>query len=156
MLAIRVAGCVSLRVTSELSSTEVSVMKIFGWVLSLLLAALFALSSYSKIVPAASTTEQTEKVLFAPDLMRSIGMIEIVIVIIYLLPQTSVLGAILLTGYMGGAIVVHLQMGESFLFQFLIGVMIWFGCAFRQPEIFRLVWGGIFPFFTKSTPADKP
>ena len=82
--------------------------------------------------------------------MQIIGWIEIVIAILFLLPQTTMLGAILLTGYMGGAIVTHVRMGESCIAQVVIGIVVWVALGLRQPEIFRLAFGGLIPTFQKN------
>ena len=60
---------------------------------------------------------------------------------VYLIPQCSFLGAILITGYLGGAVVTDLRVGESFIAPIIIGVLVWVGLALRRPEIWRLALG---------------
>ena len=71
-------------------------------------------------------------------LLPALGVLEIAATIIYLIPRTSFLGAILLTGYLGGAICTHLLAGDPWFFPIIIGVLAWLGLALRQPLIFSL------------------
>lgn len=132
-------------------------MKIAGWILSLLIAALLSMSIYFKFFPPPEALEVNAKMGLGPDIIKTIGMIELVVTLLFLLPPTTVLGAILLTGYFGGAIMVHIMMKESCLVQVIIPIVIWFGAALRKPEIFRLVWGGLIPVLNKKerTPSDS-
>src|SRR4051812_32133512 len=59
-------------------------------------------------------------------------VVEIVCVILYAIPRTAVLGAILLTGYLGGAVATHVHAGEMFLFPVLFGVLVWLGLFLRD------------------------
>jgi hypothetical protein len=61
-------------------------------------------------------------------------MLELVCAVIYLLPCTCILGAILTTGYFGGAIATNMRLGESFLLPLMAGVMIWGGLYLRANE----------------------
>lgn len=69
---------------------------------------------------------------YAPDLGRTIGIIEAVCLILYIVPRTSILGAVLLTAVMGGAIATHIRVGDPLLSHILFGVYL--GAA---------LWGGI-------------
>jgi hypothetical protein len=60
---------------------------------------------------------------------------EIVCAIIYAIPQTATLGAILLTGYLGGATATHVHAGEPFYFPVLFGILVWLGLLFREPRL---------------------
>jgi hypothetical protein len=72
-----------------------------------------------------------------------IGTVELVCLALYLLPRTSVLGAILLTGYLGGAVATHVRVGSPLLshvlFPTYIGLMIWGGLYLREPRLRALV-----------------
>ncbi len=61
---------------------------------------------------------------------------EIISVTLYFIPQTSVLGAILLTGFFGGAVAVHARAGDGlFYIPVLFGIVIWLGIYFREPRL---------------------
>jgi len=78
---------------------------------------------------------------YSQDLIAKIGILEIALAIVYLIPRTSFPGAILLTGYLGGAIATHVRVGDPFFFPIIVGVLMWIGLALRCPEIFSLAVG---------------
>jgi hypothetical protein len=65
-------------------------------------------------------------------------IIEILCVILYAIPQTAVLGAILLTGYLGGAVATHVHAGEPWFFPVIMGVIVWLGLVLRDPRLREL------------------
>ena len=69
----------------------------------------------------------------------AIGILELVCTAIYLVPRTAVLGAILLTGYLGGAVAVTVQMGMAFWLPAVFGVLVWGGLWLRDPRIRALL-----------------
>ena len=76
-------------------------------------------------------------------LARSLGIITIVCTVLYSVPPTSILGAILLTGYLGGAIASHVRIGSPLfthvLFGFYLGLMVWGGLWLRDPALRNLI-----------------
>jgi DoxX-like family len=68
-----------------------------------------------------------------------LGIVELSCTMIYLFPRTSVLGAILLTGYLGGAIATHLRIGEAFYLQLILGVLVWLGLFLRDYRLRALL-----------------
>lgn len=76
------------------------------------------------------------------DLSVGIGVLEIVCVAIYVTPPTSVLGAVLLTGYLGGAVASQLRVGHSFfeiVFPVILGFLFWGGLVFRDDRVRAIV-----------------
>ena len=70
----------------------------------------------------------------------TIGIVELLCTVIYLIPRTSVLGAILLTGYLGGAVATHVRIADpSFVGPLLFGVLVWLGLYVRDPRIRALI-----------------
>jgi hypothetical protein len=71
------------------------------------------------------------------------GIVLLACVILYVIPQTSVLGAILLTGYLGGAVATHVRVGDPLLthtlFPVYVGVLIWLGLYLRDGPLRALV-----------------
>ncbi|MEI6106626.1 MAG: DoxX family protein [Opitutae bacterium] len=68
-----------------------------------------------------------------------LGVLEAACAIIYIIPRTAVLGAILLTGYLGGAIATHVRIGEPGYAQFILGVLLWGGLYLRDPRLRALI-----------------
>lgn len=76
-----------------------------------------------------------------PTAILAIAALELTCLALYLIPRTTVLGTLLLTGYFGGATVTHLIGGESLVPPLVLGLVIWGGAYFRVPELHEL-----FPF----------
>jgi len=68
-----------------------------------------------------------------------VAILMFVCTVIYAIPQTSILGAILLTGYLGGATASHLRIGEPFYFPVVVGVLVWLGIFLREERLRALV-----------------
>jgi len=72
-----------------------------------------------------------------------IGIIELLCILLYAIPATSVLGAILLTGYLGGAVAAQLRVGNplfgQILFPIYVGLMVWGGLWLREPRLSKLI-----------------
>jgi len=68
-----------------------------------------------------------------------LGILEAACTVIYLIPATSVLGAILLAGYMGGAICTHWRVGDPFVGQIAIALVIWLAIYLREPRLKALI-----------------
>jgi multidrug efflux pump subunit AcrB len=117
-------------------------MKITSWVITGLVALfLIGPSALGKFVEWEGKEEMFTQLGFTTELMAKIGVLEIVLALLLLIPRTSFLGAILLTGYLGGATVTHVRVGDPFYMPIIIGVVMWVGLACRKPEIFALVAG---------------
>jgi len=71
--------------------------------------------------------------------LTPILIVEIACAILYAIPRTSVLGAILLTGYLGGATATHVRAGEAFYLPVVVGVVIWVGLYLRDERVRALV-----------------
>jgi hypothetical protein len=75
-----------------------------------------------------------------PDgVLPKIIVTELVCALIYAIPRTSVLGAILLTGYLGGTTATHVRAGEPFLLPVIMGIVIWVGLFLREERLRALV-----------------
>jgi hypothetical protein len=77
------------------------------------------------------------------ELARVVGTVELLCLLLYCLPRTAVLGAILLTGYLGGAVLTHLRIGSPLLSHTLfptgIGLMLWGALWLREPRLRALL-----------------
>src|ERR1700730_10632021 len=87
--------------------------------------------------------EGFEKLRFPLRFAVPLGIIELVCILLYVIPRTSILGAILLTGYLGGAIAIQLPTGNSLfgevLFPVYIGVILWGGICLRDAQLRALI-----------------
>ncbi|MBI1348042.1 DoxX family protein [bacterium] len=114
-------------------------MVITGWVLSLLPMPLFAMSTAMKFLQPKEVTEGMTKFGWPMEIVSTLGVIEGACLILYIIPRTSVLGAILLTGYLGGAIATHVRVGDAWIMPFLFGVLLWLGLYLRDYRLRALV-----------------
>jgi hypothetical protein len=80
---------------------------------------------------------------FQPGLLTGIGILLLLCTMLYVVPATSVLGAVLLTGYLGGAVSLHLRVGNPLLgyvlFPVYVGVLMWAGLCLRDPRLLALL-----------------
>ena len=116
-----------------------------GRIMSGLVIAFLLFDGAVKLVPIAPVTETMEQLGYpvSATLARGLGVLTLVCTVLYLVPQTSVLGAILLTGYLGGAIATHLRVGSPIfshlLFGLYLGLMVWGGLYLRDPWLRALM-----------------
>lgn len=110
-----------------------------GAAISALLTVMLLFSAGMKLAKPPAVVEGFEKLGWNPDLAVPIGMLELTCVAVYLLPRTSVLGAILLTGYLGGATATHVRLGDPFIATVMVGVLLWFGLFLRDARVRALI-----------------
>jgi hypothetical protein len=110
-----------------------------GRVISGLLACLLAMSAAMKLVGAREVIEGFARMGLPESLRVPLGVLELVCVLVYVFPATSVMGAILLTGYVGGTIVTHLRIGEPVVFQIALGLLVWLGLYLRESRLKSLL-----------------
>lgn len=99
-------------------------------VLLLLMSAGMKLSHRPEVVQGF-----VQKAGYPESTITPIGLTELVCTVLYVLPWTRVLGAVLLTGYLGGAVATHVRGGEAFFSPILVGVLLWLGLYLRDPRL---------------------
>lgn len=110
-----------------------------GRVLSILPCLLLLMSGAMKFIRPPGFDEGLAHMGWTADKMTYLGIVEIACVVIYLIPRTAVIGAILLTAYMGGAIATHVRVGDPFWVQILVGMAFWGGLWLRDPRLKQLI-----------------
>lgn len=121
---------------------EASVSKTTVWisyVLSVLPCLLLFLSASFKFMQPAGFDEGIAHLGWDGKLIAYIGVLEITVAVLYLIPKTSVFGAILIAAYMGGAVATHVRVGDPFWVQILIIASVWGGLYLRDPRIRQLI-----------------
>ena len=120
-------------------------MRLLGRVLSGLVIVFMLFDGAIKLVPWPVVTETMEKMGYGSNesLARTLGAITIACTVLYSIPPTSILGAILLTGYLGGAMASHVRIGSPLfthiLFGLYLGLMVWGGLWFRDRSLRGLI-----------------
>lgn len=112
-----------------------------GRVLSALPVLAMAASGSMKLMHAAPIVEQVvNKFGFQEGSLTGIGLLELACVVVYAIPRTAVLGAVLLTAYLGGAVVTHIRVGNpGFVTAIVLGVFVWGGLYGRDERIRALL-----------------
>jgi hypothetical protein len=108
-------------------------------ILTLLIILSFVPSAIMKLILHPQAATGFSEMGIPPEAIIPIGVVELLCLAIYLVPQTTVLGAVLLTGYLGGATLANIIGGTDFIHALVIGVMVWAVEWFQVPEIQRLV-----------------
>jgi hypothetical protein len=111
-----------------------------GLIISAIPVLFMLFDSIIKIIKIGPVVESFAQLGYPVDLARSIGIVELLCVIIYMIPRSAVLGAILLTGFLGGATAVKLRFEDPwFLFSVGIGVLVWLGLFLRDDRLRILI-----------------
>jgi DoxX-like protein len=101
-----------------------------------------AFDGVTKVIKVAPVVEASEKIGIPPHALLGIGIVLLACTTIYAIPRTAVLGAILLTGYLGGATAIHVRAGSGVfpvVFSIAFGVLAWVGLVLREPRLLRTI-----------------
>jgi len=119
--------------------------RLLGRVLSGLVIVFMMFDGAIKLVPWPVVTQTMDRIGYGSSegLARTLGVITIACTVLYSIPPTSILGAILLTGYLGGAMASHVRIGSPLfshiLFGFYLGLMLWGGLWLRDGSLRDLI-----------------
>jgi len=110
-----------------------------GRVISVLASLLFLVSAFMKLKGGTDVMQGMAHLGLPESMVMPLAILEISCVVIYLIPATSVLGAILLAGYIGGAICTHWRAGDPFYIQIALGLFVWLGLYLRENRLKALI-----------------
>lgn len=114
-----------------------------GWTLTTLVVLFLLMDSVMKLADMPFVRQASAQIGFPVSVDRTIGFIELVCLVLYAVPRTAVLGAILTTGLLGGAVAAHFLLGDPVfthtLFGVYVGILAWGGLWFRDPRIRALI-----------------
>jgi hypothetical protein len=111
-----------------------------GWVITALIVLFMLFDGTVKILKIAAAMEGTAKLGYSTSVVFPLGIVALACTILYAIPRTSILGAILLTGYLGGAIATQVRVGSlSYLLPLLMGMLAWAGVYFRDEQLRALI-----------------
>ena len=107
-----------------------------GRILSAAVSLMLGMSGAMKLIGGGPDMEEgLRHIGMTPSMMTPLGILELTCVVLYLIPHTAVVGAILLTGYMGGAICTHWRVGDPFVVQTVIPIIVWLGLYLREQRL---------------------
>jgi hypothetical protein len=112
-----------------------------GRVLSALPVLMMVFSASMKLMHSPQFIEQwVGKFGYQESAATGIGLLELACVVVYAIPRTAVLGAVLLTGYLGGAVATHVRLGDpSFVAPVVLGIIAWAGLYLRDDRVRALL-----------------
>jgi len=111
-----------------------------GRIISAIPVLLMVFSAVMKLIKAAPVVQGMPRYGYPESQIVIIGVLELLSCIIYLIPSTAVLGAILMTGYLGGATATNVRVGDpSYIMTVLLGVFVWGGLFFRDVRVRSLI-----------------
>ena len=133
-----VAAAVPVSETARVSKTA----SVAGWVIGGLPALMLVLDGVMKLVKPEPVIKATVELGYPETTIIGMGIAVLVSAVLYLIPGTAVLGAILLTGYLGGAVASHVRAGHepfNIAFPVLFGVLLWLGLYLRDRRLRALL-----------------
>ena len=110
-----------------------------GWVISVLASVAFLFSGLLKLRGGPELEQGLAHLGLPASMILTLAVLEIACAVIYLIPPTAVLGAILLAGYVGGTIVTHWRVGDPVAVQIVLGLLVWLGIYLREPRLKALI-----------------
>jgi DoxX-like family len=120
-----------------------------GRVISVLVSLAFVMSAFLKVRGGPEVVQGMAHLGLAESQLRPLAILEISCVVLYLIPATSILGAILLTGYIGGTICTHWRVGDPFIAQIILGVLVWLALYLQENRL-----RGLLPM--RTAPGSRP
>jgi len=126
---------------SATQTAPVSKKKLWaGRIISALPVLLLLFSGVMKLMKPAPVVQGFAQFGYPETLILKIGILEIFCTVVYMIPRTSVLGAILMTGYLGGATATNVRVGDpSSFIPVLVGVLVWAGLYLRDDRLRALI-----------------
>lgn len=126
-----------------METTETKKKPWAGYIVSALPALFLLMDAGMKLAKPEFVVTATTELGYKESVIVPLGVVLMVSVILYLVPRTAILGAIVLTAYLGGAVATHYRLGNSLfghiLFPVYIGILLWLGLYLRDARLRQLV-----------------
>jgi hypothetical protein len=113
-----------------------------GRIMSALPALFLLVDGAMKLVKPEPVVKATVELGYSESVIFSLGIVLLACTVLYLIPQTAVLGAILLTGYLGGAVATHVRVGAGWFpisFPVVLGMLLWGGLVLRNDRLRNVI-----------------
>lgn len=119
-------------------STDAGISKKQLWagrILSAVPVLMLIFSAVMKLMKPEAVVKEFLRLGYLESHAVALGILELACTIVYVIPRTAVLGAIMLTGYLGGAVATHLRIGDPFIPPVLFGILLWLGLWLRDGRL---------------------
>lgn len=121
---------------SNLQLSPVSKTQLWtGWIITGLVGLFLLFDAIVKLILINEVIEASVRLGYPENTMFGIGLVLLISTILYLIPKSAVLGAILLTAYLGGAVTTHVRVGDPFYFPIVMGILVWIGIYLREKRL---------------------
>jgi hypothetical protein len=110
-----------------------------GKIISALCILFLLFDAVGKVIRESHHVEGSAALGWPADQVQSIGIALLISTILYIIPRTAILGAILVTGYLGGAIAIMVRVGQPLYFAAVFGVLVWAGLYLRDEKLRALI-----------------
>lgn len=110
-----------------------------GRIVSAIPVLMLTFSAVLKLMKPAALLTEFARLGYPESVVIGIGVLELLCTVVYVIPRTSILGAILLTAYLGGATATHVRIGDLFIFPVIGGVLVWGGLYLRDERVRALI-----------------
>jgi len=110
-----------------------------GRVISTLVSLMFLMSAVMKFKGGPEVAAGMGHLQIGDSMLLPLAVLELACVAVYAIPPTAVLGAVLLTGYVGGIILTHWRVGDPVVIPIVLGLMVWLGVYLREPRLAGLL-----------------
>ena len=103
-----------------------------GRILTIILILFLLFDAITKLIKETHTLQTSSKIGWPVDSIQGLGGVLLACTILYAIPRTALLGAILITGYLGGATAINVRVGYPFIFPVIFGILIWVAVVLRE------------------------
>jgi hypothetical protein len=112
-----------------------------GWIVSIAPVYILLWSARMKLTHNPWYVREWSRIGWDPNAVSNVGLVQVTCLVLYLIPQTAMLGTVLLTGYLGGAIASYVRMGEFYppLVPLTTCLLAWLGLFLREPRLWSLL-----------------
>jgi hypothetical protein len=131
----------SVSVQGQQASVLKRWLPLIGWLFSLAAVAILLMSARWKLTGTPFYVKEWSRIGWDPAMLPRIAIVQLTCVVLYLTPPTAVLGVVLLTGYLGGAISQYARLGEPYplMVPLTTALLAWFGLWLREPRLRSLL-----------------
>jgi hypothetical protein len=116
-----------------------------GRILTALIVAFLLVDGMGKVMRLAPYVQGTARVGYPEGALVPLGLVLLACTALYAIPRTGLLGAVLLTAYLGGATATHVRMGEPFVIPVFFGVLVWIALCLRDAPLRALLRSALAP-----------
>lgn len=129
-------------ITNQTTNAPSNKIVLTGRIISALCVLFLLFDAIMKIIKEIHSMQGSVALGWPADQVQSIGFVLLACTILYTIPRTAILGAVLLTGYLGGAIAIMVRAGQPLYFALIFGILVWCGLLLRDEKLRLFILSG--------------